>query len=256
MKMKKWLCRICGYEHEGSAPPEECPICGVGPEEFTQMEVKVSPQVATPKRWKCTVCDYVHDGDEPPETCPLCGVGKELFVLLEGRVIELSPETVYKTNESTIRAALDKISYGLYVVTSIKDNKINGQCSNTVFQLTDKPLQLSVCLNKNNLTYEYIEQSGVLAISLLEQNDLEMVHTFGYKSGRNVDKFAEIEYISGQNGCPILKKCAAYLEGRILRDKIVDVGTHSLFVVDVTAGMTISDQRPLTYLHFREHKNK
>jgi len=48
----------------------------------------------------------------------------------------------------------------------------------------------------------------------------------------------------------------AYLEGRVLRDKIVDVGTHSLFVIDVTAGMTISDQQPLTYLYFREHKNK
>ena len=254
--MKRWLCRVCGYEHEGSTPPQECPICGVGPDEFTLMELKVSPRIVVPKRWKCTVCDYVHEGDEPPETCPLCNVGKEFFVLLEDRAIVFSPETVYETNESTSRAALDKISYGLYVVTSINGDKINGQCSNTVFQLTDKPLQLAVCLNKNNLTYEYLEQSGVLAISVLEQNDLGMVRTFGYQSGRKVDKFAGVEYIKGQNGCPILKNCVAYLEGRVLRDKIVDVGTHSLFVIDVTAGMTISDQQPLTYLYFREHKNK
>ena len=254
--MKKWRCRVCGYEHEGSAPPKECPICGVGPEEFTLMEVMAFPQVVIKKRWKCAVCDYVHEGDEPPETCPLCGVGREFFVLLENHVTELSAGTVYTTNEGTIRAALDTISYGLYVVTSLNDHKINGQCWNTVFQLTDKPLQLAVCLNKNNLTYEYVDKSGVLAISVLEQNDSEMVRTFGYKSGRSVDKFAGIEYITGQNGCPILKTCVAYLEGRVLRDKITDVGTHSLFVIDVTAGTTISAEQPLTYLYFREHKNK
>ena len=254
--MKKWLCRVCGYEHEGDVPPKECPICGVGPEEFTLMEIKMPSQVLATKRWKCTVCDYVHEGDAPPDICPLCSAGKEAFVLLENHAITFSSESVYETSESTTRGALDKISYGLFVVTSINDNKMNGQCSNTVFQLTDKPLQLSVCLNKNNLTHEYVAQSGVLAISILEQSDLEMVRTFGYKSGRQVDKFAGVEYIKGQNGCPILKKCVAYLEGRVQRDKIVDVGTHSLFVIEVTAGMTVSDQLPLTYLYFREHKNK
>ncbi len=32
----KWVCKVCGYVHEGDQPPEECPVCGVGPEEFEQ----------------------------------------------------------------------------------------------------------------------------------------------------------------------------------------------------------------------------
>ena len=62
--MKKWRCKVCGYIHEGETPPDVCPVCGVGPEEFELMEAVTAP--AKPKRWKCTVCDYIHEGDEPP----------------------------------------------------------------------------------------------------------------------------------------------------------------------------------------------
>jgi len=36
--MKKWICKPCGYIHEGDHPPDECPLCGVGPEEFEEVE--------------------------------------------------------------------------------------------------------------------------------------------------------------------------------------------------------------------------
>ncbi len=35
--MKKFRCKVCGYIHEGTAPPVVCPICGVGPEEFEEI---------------------------------------------------------------------------------------------------------------------------------------------------------------------------------------------------------------------------
>ena len=36
--MKKWRCTICGYIHEGDEPPETCPICGAGREQFEAVE--------------------------------------------------------------------------------------------------------------------------------------------------------------------------------------------------------------------------
>ncbi len=36
--MDKWICVVCGYVHEGDAPPEECPLCGVSAEEFVKQE--------------------------------------------------------------------------------------------------------------------------------------------------------------------------------------------------------------------------
>ena len=251
--MKRWRCNVCGYIHEGEAPPEKCPICGVGPEEFSLQTEKKAAKPAG-KRWKCTVCDYVHNGEEPPEKCPLCGVDASQFVLLLDEISQLTAEAVQGAGLDTANSAVDKISYGLYVVTSIKDNKINGQCCNTLFQLTSKPLRVAVCLNKKNLTHDYLLDSGVLAVSLLSREQSEAVRWFGYQSGRTTDKFATQEYLAAQNGCPILKNCLAYIEARVLPEKTVDVGTHTLFVADVTAGRMVADQEAMTYSFYQKNK--
>ena len=251
----KWRCKVCGYVHEGDDPPQECPLCGVGPEEFEKIE---QPGLVTSgKRWKCLVCDYIHIGETPPDTCPLCGVGPEMFVMLEdAQNIELTSETILDTTEGTTRSALDKVSYGLYILSSRKGDAINGQCINTAFQLTDRPLRLAVCLNKNNLTHEYVMDSGTFAISILSADDVEMVRRFGYKSGRIINKFEGIKYTPGRTGSPILQASLAFLECEVIREKIVDVGTHNLFVADVVAGRVLRDVSCLTYEYYRSCKNK
>lgn len=251
--MNKWRCNVCGYIHAGKEPPDECPVCGVGSAEFVFYTEMAIPK-SVGKRWKCSVCDYVHTGDTPPEKCPVCGVSSKLFVLLDDTVIELTKEAVLTAGLDTANSAVDKISYGLYIIASIKNNDMNGQCCNTLIQLTSNPLRVSVCLNKNNLTHEFLMASGVFAVSMLASGQSETVRWFGYQSGRITDKFAGIEYISGQNGCPILKNCLAYIEARILPDKIVDIGTHTLFVADVTAGRMVTNQEALTYSFYRSNK--
>ncbi|MEG6584575.1 flavin reductase [Dendrosporobacter sp. 1207_IL3150] len=254
--MKTWRCMVCGYEHVGEEPPDICPICGVAKDEFTLKKDNVAKEVTPIKRWKCTVCDYIHTGDQPPDSCPLCGVGRELFILLEEKNSVLSIESILETDLATIRAALTKISYGLYIITSVKENNLNGMCANSVFQLTDTPPRIAVCINKNNLTHEYIEYSGTFVVSILGREHISAVKNFGYQSGRNADKFANTEYLVAQNRCPILKDCIAYLEASVIREKIVDVGTHTLFVADITSGRTVITEEELTYSYYRQNKNK
>ena len=209
------------------------------------------------KKWKCTVCDYIHEGDNPPDECPLCGVGAELFVEIIESIQALCLENVRSCNVGTIRSSLEKISYGLYVLTSHDmAGKINGQCVNTVFQLTDIPPQIAVSVSNNTLTYEYIKKSGVLAISFLQAEDIANVRHFGLQTGRKVDKFATVDYILGNLDCPILANCLSYLEGKVLWDKTSDVGTHTLFVVEVTGGLVANAGQVLTYEKYRDSKNK
>jgi len=82
--MSKWVCKVCGYVHEGDVPPEKCPVCGVGPEKFekvreTKEEDKKIEEESKTTKWVCSVCGYVHEGDNPPEKCPVCNVGPEKF---------------------------------------------------------------------------------------------------------------------------------------------------------------------------------
>lgn len=74
---KAWVCKVCGYVHKGSEPPDSCPVCRVGKENFEALK---SPVISSKeKTWVCKVCGYIHKGAEPPDTCPVCGVGKEMF---------------------------------------------------------------------------------------------------------------------------------------------------------------------------------
>ena len=36
--MKKWVCSVCGYIHEGDEPPEVCPVCGASKDDFVEMK--------------------------------------------------------------------------------------------------------------------------------------------------------------------------------------------------------------------------
>ena len=36
--MKKWVCPVCGYVHEGDTPPEFCPQCKVAGSKFTEVK--------------------------------------------------------------------------------------------------------------------------------------------------------------------------------------------------------------------------
>ena len=146
--------------------------------------------------------------------------------------------------------ALHKIAYGLYVVTSSKDDKINGQIANTVFQITSKPPTLAVSINKENYTHEFIKQSRSFVVNVLDR-DSEMVFIgrFGFKCGRDIDKFDGIKYRLSQSGNPILEETSvAYLEIRV--EKEVDMGTHTVFIGEIVDGDIMSDGEPMTYAYY------
>lgn len=153
--------------------------------------------------------------------------------------------------------AVNKISYGLYVITSVgNDGRINGQIGNTVFQITSTPLRVAVGINKNNYTHELIKESGVFAINVLQQNQLELVTLFGLKSGREINKFENIKYHKCCVNVPIIDDILSWMECRVVNELTVDCGTHALFVADVVDGDVITSDEPLTYKFYRDSKIK
>lgn len=78
--MSDWICTVCGYVHQGAAPPESCQICGATAEYFERLEPpRPASPPAGPRRWRCLNCDYIQEGDGPPDSCLICGVGPEQF---------------------------------------------------------------------------------------------------------------------------------------------------------------------------------
>ncbi len=150
--------------------------------------------------------------------------------------------------------ALYKIGYGLYVVSSKKGDKINGQIANTVFQITSEPPTLAVSINKNNLTHEYITESGIFTASVLRQaTPLNFIGNFGFKSGRDTNKFEKIGYKTGSTGAPVVTdNTVAYMEAKV-KDKL-DVGTHTIFIGEVVDGDVLLDEPTMTYEYYHQVK--
>ena len=99
--------------------------------------------------------------------------------------------------------AFRKLSYGLYIVSSMKDSQINGQIANALFQVTSKPPTVAVSISKENLTHSYIQASRKFSISILSRNTpMTFIGLFGFRSGKNMNKFESVNYKSGTNGRP------------------------------------------------------
>jgi len=145
---------------------------------------------------------------------------------------------------------LYQLSYGMYVVTSVKEGKLNGQIANTVFQITSEPPTVAVSINKKNLTHEFIRHSRVFAVSILSQDTpLSFIGNFGFKSGREGDKFKGINYKTGKTGAPVvLDNALGYLELKVTGE--LDAGTHTIFVGELVEAETLKSGEPMTYAYY------
>ncbi|MHB8985394.1 MAG: rubredoxin [Eubacteriales bacterium] len=150
--------------------------------------------------------------------------------------------------------ALYKISYGLYIVTSKKGDRLNGQVANTVFQISGDPATVAVSINKQNLTGEFIRESGVFIVSVLAQETpLSLIGHFGFKSGREVDKFSGMEYKLGDNGAPYLTgHTLSYFEAKVVQ--AVDAATHTIFIGEITGAEVLKEGAPMTYAYYQQVK--
>jgi len=150
--------------------------------------------------------------------------------------------------------ALYKLSYGLYVVSSRKGDKLNGQIANTVIQVTSEPPTIAVSINKQNLTHEFIMESKVFTASILSQDTpLSFIGHFGFKSGRDIDKFEGINYKIGETRAPVITdNTLAYLEAKVIQN--VDVGTHTIFMGELVGADVLREGEPMTYAYYHQVK--
>ena len=147
-----------------------------------------------------------------------------------------------------------KIPYGLYIVTVNYDGRDNGCVSNTFQQVTDTPNQVSICLNKSTLTCEMARKSGVLTVSVISEKAVfSLFERFGFKSGREVDKFKDF---AGSrrvaNGTlAVTDGTNAFISMKV--GQTIDLGTHMMFIGEVTEMEVLSPVPSVTYSNYQQH---
>jgi ferric-chelate reductase [NAD(P)H] len=148
---------------------------------------------------------------------------------------------------------LRNIGYGLYIVGVAGDGKLNGQLANTVFQITSQPPQILISLSKMNFTHEILMKQRRFSVSVLDESaPLVFIGLFGFRSGRDLNKLAQVKYEIGLNGCPIVvEHTTAAFEAEIKMQ--IDCGSHTLFIGQVTATRLLSGGRPMSYSFYQQN---
>lgn len=146
-----------------------------------------------------------------------------------------------------------KLSYGLFVLTAKEGERDSGCIINTVQQVTDRPLQLSVTVNKQNHTHDMIQRTGSFNVSVLDETaSFDLFRRFGFQSGRDVDKFADFPRFRMENGVVyVAQSCNAAFSCKVMQ--AVDCGTHTLFVAEVTESMVLDHTPSVTYAYYFDH---
>ena len=213
------------------------------------------------KHWRCTVCGYIHTGENPPEICPICGADASFFELVSqsdapntaNEVKSVTkPVIAQPDKDKAMRQALYRISYGLYIITAQAEGRDNGQCANTCFQITSDPARLAIGINKLNFTHELIQKSSKFGVSVLNQTGHDYARRFGYRTGRDFDKFEGVAVHRGESGVLLLDDALVTMQATVIGQ--MDAGTHTLFLADVINGEILQEGDPMTYAFFRASK--
>ena len=149
--------------------------------------------------------------------------------------------------------ALNRIGYGLYVVTSNDGQKDNGLIVNTVAQVTDSPKRVAVTINKQNYSHHVIRQTGKMNVNCLDTTTpFSLFENFGFRSGRSVDKFEGIEELRSDNGLRFLPRHINAMMSLEV-ESYVDLGSHGMFICAVTEARVISDRESMTYAYYHQN---
>lgn len=149
--------------------------------------------------------------------------------------------------------ALFNIGYGLYVVTSNDGKKDNGLIVNTVTQVTNTPNRIAVTINKENYSHHVIKQTGIMNINCLSTDaPFAVFEAFGFKSGRNTDKFADCTPLHSDNGLVFLPRYInSFMSLKV--EQYVDLDTHGMFICSITESRVISQTETMTYTYYQNN---
>lgn len=151
-------------------------------------------------------------------------------------------------------AAFFKLSYGIFVLTSKDGEKDNGCIINTASLITSSPKRISIYVNKDNFTCDMIKKTGIFNVSVLTESvPFDVIKRFGFSSGRDTDKFGGFSAVARSgNGLEYLTEYSnAFISAKVVSSQ--DVGTHTVFIAEVTEAKVLSSSPSATYDYYFEH---
>lgn len=145
---------------------------------------------------------------------------------------------------------LRNISYGVYVISTMDGDRPTGCIANSIMQITSSPVTVALSMNHDNYTNSCIAASGKFAVSILSvDSDPALIGTFGFQSGKTVDKFTDVPY-EAKEGMPIVPDSCGYMVFRVIGS--TETSTHTIFLGELIDGDIIGSAEAMTYAYYHK----
>jgi flavin reductase (DIM6/NTAB) family NADH-FMN oxidoreductase RutF len=147
-------------------------------------------------------------------------------------------------DEQAKKTMLRKIPHGLYICGVKDGEEMNGFTASWVMQASFEPPLIVNCVKQDSISHAMIKNSGVFALSFLENGQKDLAANFFKPKRRAGNKFEEIEFYEGaETGCPIISDTLGYVECRVVSS--IERGDHTVFVAEVIASGIHREGEPL-----------
>ena len=149
------------------------------------------------------------------------------------------------------KKALYSISYGIFMLATEYEGKVNGCITNTCMQVANDPTRIAIACINRNYTCDLLKQSGKFTLSFLDKTAAyPLIEHFGMQSGRDVNKFENLQLPKDAEGIPYLGwQACAVISAKVVDSK--DLGSHTLFIAEVTDAKVLSENEPMTYAYYQ-----
>ncbi len=162
-------------------------------------------------------------------------------------------------SEEDIAKVTHELPYGLYIIGSREDGKVNGMMADWVMQVSFNPRLLAVSFENDSHTLGNVRKHGVFTVNLLSQDgeSMELARAFAQPySGAKVRGRTEAEaqklhykleglaYRTTERGCPVLEASMAWLECEA--EQFLPIGDHTLVIGRVVDGRVEREGEPMT----------
>lgn len=143
-----------------------------------------------------------------------------------------------------------KLSYGVYVISTWDNGRPTGCTANSAMQITSSPATIAISINHDNYTNKCIQETGRFAISILaEDSEPSIIGTFGFRSGKDFDKFSAVEY-SVKDFMPVVNDSCGYIVCEVI-DKM-ETATHTVFLGEVKGAEVFENRDAMTYAYYHK----
>lgn len=143
-----------------------------------------------------------------------------------------------------------KITQGVYVLTTHGGGCVVDAVSRA--SAGDQPL-ITIAVAKTNHSHKLLQENDKFALSVLGENvDPEIIQVFGFNSSKDVNKFEKVKTFDVE-GVPVVEDSLGYM----VCEKVdaIDTETHTLYIGRMIEADVLSDDRPMSYAYYQEHKN-